>query len=88
MVNNRRMTKDEQIKARAKEEIARRKEAKTWQKKCDKLKKRKDDPLTEQEFCKRHGISYTRFSRNKGDKSTPTAEKVAQVRAAFEAEGV
>lgn len=83
------MTKEQEIKDRAKDEIKRLKTAQKWQRRCDKLKKRKKDPLNEQEFCQRHGISYTRFNRNKGDvQAIPTWDKIKQVEAAFSAEGV
>lgn len=78
----------QKIKDKLQDDLKRHRIAKTWKGRCKRLKSRKNDPLTEEEFCKKHGISPTRFNRNKNLKATPTWEKINQVEAAFAAEGV
>jgi hypothetical protein len=78
------MTPEQKNKA----EAERIKKIKKWQGRLDKLAKRKTDPLTEGEFCDRHGLPRSRFNRNKNLIGVASEDKVNSVEAAFVKEGV
>jgi len=59
-----------------------------WQKRLDRLKKRKIEPLSEAAFCRKHGISETYFSKMKAGHRVPKEATFNEIESAFVAEGV
>lgn len=61
---------------------------KKWPARLRKLKNRKENPLSEGEFCDKYGFPIPGFNRSKNLRHEPRAAKVAAVEKALEAEGV
>lgn len=59
-----------------------------WPARLEKLANRKDGPLSERQFCLKHGITLFGFNRIKNGHNEPRQKKVDQVEAALAAEGV
>lgn len=59
-----------------------------WPQRLEKLAARKKDPLSERQFCLKHGITLFGFNRIKNGHNEPRQKKVDQVEAALAAEGV
>jgi len=82
------MTKDILIKKQIKDILERLKIAKTWQKRANRLKKRKENTLNEKDFCKKYGINYYSFHRAKKGKIIPSWKAVEIIEKAFDIERV
>ena len=80
------------IEDRIQEQKDRLKKIKSWEARIEKLAKRKKDPMSEAEFCRKYKFHPAGINRNKHshitNKSFPTKKTVARVEAALKSEGV
>lgn len=61
---------------------------KQWPRRLLRLSKRKENPLTEADFCNIHKFEKSYFNRMKNLAIIPGQDKVDEVEAAFKKEGV
>lgn len=59
-----------------------------WPLRLKKLAERKDDPLSERQFCIKHEIPVFGFNKIKNQHIEPRPKKVDQIESAFAKEGV
>lgn len=64
------------------------KKVKLWPARIEKLRKRKNNPMSEAEFCRRHKLDPATFNRNKNLIDFPRAKTVLKIEKALKSEGV
>lgn len=76
------------LKQRDEELKERRAKVKRWPARLAKLKNRKENPMSERDFCGKYGLAVSQFNRAKNQTVDPRPKKVEAVEAALAAEGV
>ena len=62
--------------------------ARTWPDRVNKFVTRKNKPMSEAEFCRKHGFDYGFFNRNKNLRVIPKQQTVDAIEKALKTEGV
>ena len=81
---------EEQIMANAAEQIKKLQMVRKWSARIQKLRDRKQDPLTEVDFCNKYGIHASSFNRHKNlnDDKLPSVKFFEAVENAMKVENV